>query len=47
LRSAKRFVYTSGCLVYGSTGDTPATEDSTLHPVDLVRFRQALEDEIL
>ena len=45
--SAKRFVYTSGCLVYGATGDTPATEDSPLHPVELVRFRQALEGEVL
>lgn len=45
--TSKRFVYTSGCLVYGATGDTPATEDSALHPVELVRFRQALEAEIL
>ena len=45
--TAKRFVYTSGCLLYGATGDTPATEDSPLSPVDLVRFRQALESEIL
>ena len=48
LRStAKRFVYTSGCLLYGATGDTPATEDSPLHPIDLVRFRQAIEGEVL
>ena len=26
--TSKRFIYTSGCLLYGSTGDTPATEDS-------------------
>lgn len=26
--TTKRFVYTSGCLIYGSTGDTSATEDS-------------------
>ena len=45
--TSKRFIYTSGCLLYGSTGDTPATEDSPLHPIDLVRFRQALEGEIL
>lgn len=45
--TSKRFLYTSGCLLYGSTGDTPANEDSPLHPVDLVRFRQALEGEIL
>ena len=45
--TSKRFVYTSGCLLYGSTGDTPATEDSPLYPIDLVRFRQALEGEVL
>ena len=45
--TAKRFVYTSGCLLYGATGDTPATEDSPLHPLDLVRFRQVLEGEVL
>lgn len=45
--TAKRFVYTSGCLLYGATGDTPATEDSPLHPIDLVRFRRALEAEVL
>lgn len=45
--TSKRFLYTSGCLLYGSTGDTPAVEDSPLHPVELVRFRQALEGEIL
>ena len=45
--TSRRFLYTSGCLLYGATGDTPATEDSPLHPIDLVRFRQALEGEIL
>ena len=45
--TGKRFIYTSGCLLYGSTGDRPATEDTPLHPVDLVRFRQALEAEVL
>lgn len=45
--TSKRFIYTSGCLVYGATGDVPATEDSPLHPVELVQFRQALEAEIL
>jgi nucleoside-diphosphate-sugar epimerase len=48
LRStSKRFLYTSGCFLYGATGDTPATEDSPLDPLELVRFRQALEAEIL
>ena len=45
--SSKRFIYTSGCLVYGATGDTPATEHGPLKAIDLVRFREALEGEIL
>ena len=45
--TAKRFVYTSGCLLYGATGDTPATEADPLYPLDLVRFRQALEGKVL
>ena len=45
--TGKRFVYTSGCLLYGPTGNTPATEDSPLKPVELVRWRQKLESEIL
>jgi nucleoside-diphosphate-sugar epimerase len=45
--TSKRFLYTSGCFLYGTTGDTPATEDSLLDPLELVRFRQALEAEIL
>lgn len=45
--TGKRFVYTSGCLLYGATGDRPATEDSPLAPLDLVRFRQELEGEVL
>jgi nucleoside-diphosphate-sugar epimerase len=45
--TSKRFVYTSGCLIYGPTGDTPATEDSPLNPVDLVSWRRELEPEIL
>jgi nucleoside-diphosphate-sugar epimerase len=45
--SGKRFAYTSGCLVYGATGDAPATEDSPLNPIDLVRWRKKLEGELL
>jgi nucleoside-diphosphate-sugar epimerase len=45
--TTKRFVYTSGCLLYGATGNTPATEDSPLNPLNLVRFRQVLEGEVL
>jgi len=37
--TSKRFLYTSGCFLYGATGDTPATEDSPLNPLELVRFR--------
>ena len=45
--NAKRFVYTSGCLLYDAIGATPATEDSALDPIGLVRFRRTLEDEVL
>lgn len=45
--TSKRFLYTSGCFLYGATGDTPATEDSPLDPLEMVRFRQALEADIL
>jgi len=45
--TGKRFAYTSGCFLYGSTGDAPATEDRPLTPIDLVRWRQGLEAEIL
>ncbi|MEG3162668.1 NAD-dependent epimerase/dehydratase family protein [Sphingomonas sp. LB2R24] len=45
--TSRRFLYTSGCFLYGATGDTPATEDSPLDPLEMVRFRQALEVEIL
>ncbi|WP_149313758.1 NAD-dependent epimerase/dehydratase family protein [Methylobacterium sp. P1-11] len=45
--TSKRFIYTSGCLVYGSTGDRPATENNPVKAIDLVRFREALEAEIL
>lgn len=44
--TGQRFIYTSGSLVYGSTGDTPATEDTPLNPVEMVRWREGLEREI-
>jgi nucleoside-diphosphate-sugar epimerase len=44
---AARFVYTSGCWVYGATGDVPATEDSPLNPVALVATRPARERIVL
>jgi nucleoside-diphosphate-sugar epimerase len=45
--TGQRFIYTSGSLVYGPTGDTPATEDTPLNPVEMVRWRQPLEREVL
>lgn len=35
----KPFIYTSGIWVYGSTGDTVATEETTLNPTPLVAWR--------
>ncbi len=43
----RRFLYTSGCFVYGATGEVPATEDRPPTPLDLVRWRKGLEGEIL
>jgi nucleoside-diphosphate-sugar epimerase len=45
--TGKRLIYTSGSLLYGSTGDTPAAEDTPLNPVEMVLWRQTLEREIL
>lgn len=45
--TGKSFLYTSGTLVYGATGDGPATEDSALDPVELVRWRPARERDVL
>jgi nucleoside-diphosphate-sugar epimerase len=39
----KTFVYISGAWVYGSTGSTPATENSPLNPPPLVLRRLELE----
>jgi nucleoside-diphosphate-sugar epimerase len=33
LNQAIRFIYTGGVWLYGETGDTPATEQSTLNPI--------------
>ena len=41
------FIYTSGVWVYGATGDGPATEDSPLDPVDLVKWRPPHERLVL
>jgi nucleoside-diphosphate-sugar epimerase len=41
--TGKAFVYTSGCWVYGNTGDTIATEDAPENPPSLVSRRPELE----
>ena len=38
--TSKPFIYTSGSLVYGSTGDMSATEHTPLNPVEMVRWRR-------
>lgn len=43
----KPFILTSGVWVYGTTGDTPATEDSPLNPFMLVTWRPAVEQTVL
>jgi nucleoside-diphosphate-sugar epimerase len=45
--SEKRFAYTSGVWVYGSTGDTAAIEATPLNPPALVAFRAAVEATVL
>jgi nucleoside-diphosphate-sugar epimerase len=36
--TSKRFIYTSGCLIYGATGETPATEESRLNLLNWCGF---------
>jgi nucleoside-diphosphate-sugar epimerase len=45
--TGKRFAYTSGVWVYGSTGETPAHESTPLQPPALVAFRAAVEGAVL
>lgn len=40
----KPFIYTSGVWVYGSTGDSVATEDTPLNPTPMVAWRPADEN---
>jgi nucleoside-diphosphate-sugar epimerase len=40
----KPFIYTSGIWVYGSTGDTVATEETPLNPTPMVAWRPADEN---
>jgi nucleoside-diphosphate-sugar epimerase len=43
----KTFIVTSGCWVYGSTGDTPATEETPVRPFSMVTWRPAMEQAVL
>jgi nucleoside-diphosphate-sugar epimerase len=43
----KPFILTSGCWVYGATGDKPATEESPLNPFMMVAWRPAVEQAVL
>jgi nucleoside-diphosphate-sugar epimerase len=43
----KTFILTSGAWVYGSTGDTPVTEETPLRPFSLVAWRPAHEQAVL
>jgi nucleoside-diphosphate-sugar epimerase len=45
--SNKPFIYTSGCWVLGSSGDTIADEESPTDPPAIVAWRPALERRIL
>lgn len=45
--TAKPFLYTSGCWILGDTGEDPADEEWEPDPVELVRWRVAVEDGVL
>ncbi len=45
--SNKPFVYTSGIWVLGNTGDTPADENSAVHPPAIVAWRPPFEKRVL
>ncbi len=45
--TGKRFVYTSGCWVYGNTGDKPADEKAPLAPPPIVAGRVEVEREVI
>lgn len=45
--TGKTFILTSGAWVYGSSGDTPVTEESPLRPIDIVAWRPAHEQVVL
>ena len=43
----KTFILTSGVWVYGSTGDTPVTEETPPRPLPIVAWRPAHEQAVL
>jgi nucleoside-diphosphate-sugar epimerase len=43
----KAFIYTSGVWVIGNTGPYIADESSLLYPLELVRWREAMEQKVL
>jgi nucleoside-diphosphate-sugar epimerase len=43
----RRFIYTSGCWLYGTTGDTPASEGTPLNPAPITAYRVEVEREVL
>jgi nucleoside-diphosphate-sugar epimerase len=45
--TGKAFVYTSGVWVHGNTGAQAGSEDSPVTPAALVKWRPALEQEVL
>ncbi|MFI9508993.1 NAD-dependent epimerase/dehydratase family protein [Nocardia sp. NPDC052566] len=44
--TGKTLIYSSGLWLHGSTGDTPATEDSPLDPPLVVSWRPAVEQQL-
>jgi nucleoside-diphosphate-sugar epimerase len=45
--TGKPFIYTSGIWVVGETGNKVADEDSSLHPISLVKWRAVCEQRVL
>jgi nucleoside-diphosphate-sugar epimerase len=45
--AGKTFILTSGVWVYGSTGETPVTEETPLRPISIVAWRPAHEQTVL
>jgi nucleoside-diphosphate-sugar epimerase len=45
--AGKTFILTSGAWVYGSTGDTPVTEETPPHPIAIVAWRPRHEQAVL